>query len=79
MWTQGGKEKTGQIESSVDINALPCVKQRAGGELLYTQGAQLCDDLEGWDRGWAGGREALERRDIYELKQNTVKQLYSNF
>ena len=41
---------------------LPCVKQIAGGKLLYdtSSSAQcFCDDLEGWS-GVGGGREAKD-------------------
>ena len=43
----------GQIEGSVKVSILPCVKQIASGNLLYDSGTSnlvLCDNLEGWDR-----------------------------
>ena len=35
MWTQPGKERMGQIESSIGTYTLPYVKQIASGKLLY--------------------------------------------
>lgn len=40
-------------KGSCDIYTLPGVKWVARGDLLYAQGAQPGDDLEGWDGGVA--------------------------
>ena len=56
----------GQIEGSVKVSILPCVKQIASGNLLYDSGTSnlvLCDNLEDWD-GMGGEREVQEGRDI---------------
>ena len=43
-----------------DIYTQPCVKQIAGGKLLYSTGSSvLCDDLEGWEEE-VGGRSMRE-------------------
>ena len=34
-----GKERVGQTESGIDIEALPCVKYMAGGKLLHSTGS----------------------------------------
>ena len=52
----------GQIESSIETQTLPYVKQTASGDLLCDTGNSkpgLCDNPEGWD-GVGGGREAQE-------------------
>ena len=51
-------------KSVIDIYTLPCVKQIASGNLLYTQGAH-CGALW-WPKegGWGSGREALEEGNI---------------
>ena len=36
LWTQWGKEKVGQTESSTEIYTLPCVKLIATGKFLYS-------------------------------------------
>ena len=38
----GGKGGEMNWEIGVDIYTLPCVKQIASGNLLYSTGAQLC-------------------------------------
>ena len=44
-------------EIGINIQRLPCVKQIASGNIMYSTGssAQYCDDLEGWDRGRGRG------------------------
>ena len=51
-------------ESRIDIHTPPCIKQLAGGKLLYSTGnpTQCSDDLEGWNEG--GEMETQERGDI---------------
>ena len=60
-WTRRGKERVGQI-ARVAVRILPCVKQIAGGKLLYSlvSSAQCSDDLDEWDGG-----EAQEEEDIF--------------
>ena len=43
-------------EIGINIQRLPCVKQIASGNIMYSTGssAQCCDDLEGWDGGEGG-------------------------
>ena len=56
LWTEWGKERVGQTESSVDIYTLPCVKQTASEKFVTVQEALsgVCVDLVGWQggRGW---------------------------
>ena len=49
MWTQGEGEGGTNWEIKFDINTLPCVKQIASGNQLYSTGSStvLCDDLDG--------------------------------
>ena len=60
MDTGGDGEGGMSWEIRFDINILPCVKQTATGNLLYSTGSSflvLCDDLDGWDGVgvWQGG------------------------
>ena len=68
---------------------LPCVKQTAGGNLLYiAQGAHLvlCGDLERW-KGWEVQigedicihRHTTNRTLLYSRNQHFIKYLYPNF
>ena len=42
-------------EGSMETYPLPCVKEMAGGNLLYDSGnSRLCDNLEGWEGGSRG-------------------------
>ena len=90
FWTQRGNEWGMNWESRTHTHTLPCVKQVASRNLLYSTGISAL----WWPRGvdW-GGREALEGRDVcihmadsqcctltmlYRNEHNIVKQLYSN-
>ena len=58
LWTQWGKERMEQIERSIDMDTLPCVKQRATGKLLYsTESSARCSVMtqKGGMRGHEGG------------------------
>ena len=58
----GGKERVGEIESSIDIYILPCVKQTASGKLLPRTGSPaLCSVMA--FRGGMGRREAQVGED----------------
>ena len=62
----GGKERVGEIESSIDIYILPCVKQTASGKLLYGTGSPAWCSVMTWAAGWGwweGG--SRERGYIY--------------
>ena len=61
---------------SFAINTPPCVKQIVG-TCCRVKGAQpsACDDLEGWEGGWEGGRYTREGICIYiELIHFIVQQ-----
>lgn len=56
-----GKERVGQTESGIDIDALPCVKYMAGGKLLHsTGGSAQCPVTTEKSGTAAGGREVQE-------------------
>ena len=53
-------------EIRIDMYTLPCVKQKASGNLLKNHrelSSVFCDDLEKWN-GQVGGREVQEGGDI---------------
>ena len=57
----------GWTESGTETHALPHVKQRAGGNVLYNAGSSnlvLRDNPEGWD-GMGDGMEVQEAGDMY--------------
>ena len=61
-----GEERVGEIESSIDIYILPCVKQTASGKLLYGTGSPAWCSVMTWATGWGwweGG--SRERGYIY--------------
>ena len=60
------ESKEYQREIGIDVCTLPCVKSLVGS-CCVVQGAQLTDDLEGWDGGRVGGR--LKREGIYGYLQ----------
>ena len=64
MDTAGARKGGTNWEIRFDINTLPCVKQIAGGNLLYSTGssAQCSVTTYMGDGGW-GGREVQEGGD----------------
>ena len=53
-------------EIGSDIDTLPCVKQGAGGNLLYSTGAQLLPRWLPGGVGWgSGGRCKREGTSVY--------------
>ena len=48
MYTARDGEREGQTESGYDIYALPCVQERASGEVLYNRGSSDCCSVITW-------------------------------
>ena len=61
--TAGGGEDGTHRQSSTDVYTTRCKTELAGSCLPHRElSLVLCDDREGWDRGW-GGREAQAGAD----------------
>ena len=61
MWTRWEGEGETNVESRIDIYAVPCVKQKARGKLLCREPSSMpCDDPDEWDGVQVGGK--YERR-----------------
>ena len=64
-WTQRGKERVGQLESSTNIYTLPSIKQTASGKLLHNTGSSTQCSVMMRGAGWGGGwQEVQEGEDI---------------
>ena len=74
MDTVGEGENGMKCEIRIGIYTLPCVKQKASGNLLKNHrelSSAFCDDLEKWD-GQVGGREAQEGGDVCMHRADTL-------
>lgn len=64
QWIYKGERRGGtNWDISIDICALPCVKQIASGELAIKHrklSSILRDDLNGWDVGLGGGGREVQ-------------------
>ena len=63
--TAGEGEWGTNLESSIEIYILPCVKQIASGKLLYKRGSSAWCSVMTWRSGVVGGREGGSRRRRY--------------
>ena len=67
MWTPWGRETVGGVESVPLTCTVPCIKQTAGGRLLYSTRSSARSSVMtykgGW--GWEGGSRAREYMYTY--------------